>query len=461
MTPDIQRIAGRLLLGALLLTLLLRVLPWLLLAAVGLFGGAALLLVLRPGPPWLALAAEYIAGRRGWRLAWASLVWGLTVGGGGYLLVAGLAQVASGELGHGLARFAAGLALTAVAIAPPYIHSGRQDMPDYLQLLGPGGLDAVRQALDGVAVAAPMTAPADLAARLCARVLGQDDIIEDVAATVSRRLRLRRPGRPVCVLMFAGATGAGKTELCKALADALDVELVRVDGNEMTDAHSVQRLIGAPPGYVGSDQGGQLTGAIARARRGVLLLDEIEKAHPRVMDVLMGLLDEGRLTEQSTGTTVDARDFVVVMTTNAAHQDIAAIARDEPDPVARAARVKDALLRYFRAEQLARIDAIYPFRPLDFCARVALVLLLLARFAHEAGVEIAPGGVDPRAVAEALAAQAKVADYGVREFSRALEAAVMDGLLTAREAGARQVRIGVGGDGRIVVQADRVTRSAL
>jgi ATP-dependent Clp protease ATP-binding subunit ClpC len=252
--------------------------------------------------------------------------------------------------------------------------------------------------------------------------------------------------------MFAGATGAGKTELAKALAEALRGELIRIDCNELTESHSVQRLIGAPPGYVGSDQPGQLTGALARARHGVLLLDEIEKADRKVMDVLMGFLDEGRLTDQATGQTVAGEGFLVVMTTNAAHAEIAQIADSEPDQVARAARVKDELQRFFRAEQLARIDQIYSFRPLPFEARVELVLMMLTRFAREAGVTIAPGGVDPSAVATALQSQAKVSGYGVREFQRTLEAAVMDGLLIAAEGGAKQIVISVDSANRIEVQ---------
>jgi ATP-dependent Clp protease ATP-binding subunit ClpA len=297
-----------------------------------------------------------------------------------------------------------------------------------------------------------MNAPQDLADQLKRRVLGQDPIVDDVAATVARRLRLRRPNKPVAVLMFAGATGAGKTELAKALADALRAELVRIDCNELTESHSVQRLIGAPPGYVGSDQPGQLTGALARARQGVLLLDEIEKADRKVMDVLMGFLDEGRLTDQATGQTVAGDGFLVVMTSNAAHSEIAQIADAEPDPVARAAKVKDELQRFFRPEQLARIDQIYPFRPLPFEARVELVLMMLTRFAAEAGVSIVPGGVDPAAVAAALQVQAKVAGYGVREFQRTLEAAVMDGFLDAAASGARHVSIRVESNDRIDVE---------
>jgi DNA polymerase III delta prime subunit len=422
------------------------------LGVLGLLGLTAVLHFARPGHPWFRVTIQYLTMARGWRSLVGAVVVGAAASGGGYLIVGGLADVAGGRhISDGLLAFFVGIGLASAPLAWLLIATRGKEMPDYLDLLGPGGLDAVKNAMKG-ASASGMSAPDDLADQLKKRVLGQDQIVEDVAATVTRRLRLRRKNKPVCVVMFAGATGAGKTELAKALAEALKGELIRVDCNEMTESHSVQRLIGAPPGYMGSDQPGQLTGALAKARQGVLLLDEIEKADKKVMDVLMGLLDEGRITDQSTGATVNADSFIVVMTSNAAHAEIAEIAADEPDPVARAGRVKDVLQRFFRPEQLARIDAIYPFQPLPFEARVQLVLLMLMRFAHEARVSIAPGGVDPAAVATALQAQEKVAGYGVREFQRTLEAAVMDGLLIAAEGGAKAVTIHVDAQNMIDVR---------
>jgi MoxR-like ATPase len=449
---------GRIFLFAAAFLVALVVVPYALVFAaagvLGLLALAGIFKLIRPAHPWFSLVFEYLTLKRGKLGLVAALTLGAGMGVALVFIPAGLVDIASGRhMAAGVNGFAAGVLLGLASLGWLMYVSRGDTMPQYLNLLGPGGLSAVRDAMAGAGAAPPgMNAPQDLADQLKRRVLGQDPIVDDVAATVARRLRLRRPNKPVAVLMFAGATGAGKTELAKALADALRAELVRIDCNELTESHSVQRLIGAPPGYVGSDQPGQLTGALARARQGVLLLDEIEKADRKVMDVLMGFLDEGRLTDQATGQTVAGDGFLVVMTSNAAHSEIAQIADAEPDPVARAAKVKDELQRFFRPEQLARIDQIYPFRPLPFEARVELVLMMLTRFAAEAGVSIVPGGVDPAAVAAALQVQAKVAGYGVREFQRTLEAAVMDGFLDAAASGARHVSIRVESNDRIDVE---------
>ncbi|WP_298294039.1 AAA family ATPase [Thiomonas sp.] len=287
-------------------------------------------------------------------------------------------------------------------------------------------------------------APDAAIAAIQARVIGQDAIVQDVVRLVYRRAALRR-SKPVAVLLFVGATGAGKTELAKALADVLaGGRLIRVDCNEMTEAQSTQRLTGAPPGYVGSDQGGWLCREIGSKQTGVLLFDEIEKAHPDVFKLLMGLFDEGRLTEQSTGRTYSASGFVIVLTSNSAHDRIARIVAETADPQARTAAVKDALQGVFRPEQLARLDEVYPFGDLDRRAVVQIVGRFLQGFAADVGIALQ--SVDTALLIDLVTRREKLAHYGVREVVRLVEKAVLDGLLEARAQGYTSAAIEMQGD---------------
>lgn len=282
--------------------------------------------------------------------------------------------------------------------------------------------------------------PEALARALRADVIGQDAIVQEVAETLGRRAKLRRPGKPLGVFLFVGATGAGKTELAKALSKhAFEGRLARFDCNELTESHSTQRLIGAPPGYVGADQGGQLTREIQRLRSGVLLFDEIEKAHPDVYKLLMSLLDEGRVTEQSTGKTMDASSFAIVLTSNAEHDKLAHLALTITDPDDRRRAVKDTLLGTFKPEQLARIDEVFCFRPLDRRALAQVVGKFLFSFAADAGVELAQ--VDAGLLIDTIERHEKTAAYGIRELSRLLEKLILDQMLEARAAGFKRVAI--------------------
>ncbi|MGC4106014.1 MAG: ATP-dependent chaperone ClpB [Thermomicrobiales bacterium] len=196
------------------------------------------------------------------------------------------------------------------------------------------------------------------------RVIGQNEAIESVANAVRRaRSGLNDPNRPLGSFIFLGPTGVGKTELARALADFLfdsDQAMIRIDMSEYMEKHSVSRLVGAPPGYVGYDEGGQLSEAVRRRPYSVVLFDEIEKAHPDVFNILLQILDDGRLTDGQ-GRTVDFRNTVIIMTSNLGSSAILGAGSDEPHM---RQQVMDALRAHFRPEFLNRIDEIIIFHQL-------------------------------------------------------------------------------------------------
>ena len=200
------------------------------------------------------------------------------------------------------------------------------------------------------------------------RVVGQDEAIRAVADAVRRnRAGLGDPRRPIGSFLFLGPTGVGKTELCKALAEVLfDTEdaMIRIDMSEFMEQHSVARLIGAPPGYVGYEEGGRLTEAVRRRPYSVILFDEIEKAHRDVFNVLLQVLDDGRLTDGQ-GRTVDFRNTLIVMTSNIASQQIQQLAEKQAEEWEIEAQLRDALRQHFRPEFLNRIDETVVFHPLS------------------------------------------------------------------------------------------------
>ncbi|MYE49328.1 MAG: ATP-dependent chaperone ClpB, partial [Gammaproteobacteria bacterium] len=214
------------------------------------------------------------------------------------------------------------------------------------------------------------------------RLIGQDEAVRAVSRAIRRsRAGLADPDRPTGSFLFLGPTGVGKTELCKALAEFLfDSEgaMVRIDMSEYMEKHAVSRLVGAPPGYIGYDEGGQLTEAVRRRPYSVVLLDELEKAHPDALNILLQLLDEGRLTDGQ-GRTVDFRNTVVIMTSNLASDQIRSLAGSEHEEIRKA--VMDSLRSHFRPEFLNRIDDIVVFRPLSREEIRAIVDLQLDRLA--------------------------------------------------------------------------------
>ena len=213
-------------------------------------------------------------------------------------------------------------------------------------------------------------------------LVGQDEAVQAVSRAIRRsRAGLADPDRPTGSFLFLGPTGVGKTELCKALAEFLfdsASALVRVDMSEYMEKHAVSRLVGAPPGYVGYEEGGQLTEAVRRRPYSVVLLDELEKAHPDALNILLQLLDEGRLTDGQ-GRTVDFRNTVVIMTSNLASDQIRSLAGSPHDEIKNT--VMTSLRAHFRPEFLNRIDDIVVFKPLTRDEIRAIVDLQLDRLA--------------------------------------------------------------------------------
>ena len=201
--------------------------------------------------------------------------------------------------------------------------------------------------------------------RLHERVVGQDEAITAVSNAVRRaRSGLQDPNRPIGSFIFLGPTGVGKTELARALAEFLfdsEQAMVRLDMSEYQERHTVARMIGAPPGYVGYEEGGQLTEAVRRRPYSVVLLDEIEKAHPEVFNVLLQILDDGRLTDGK-GRTVNFKNTVVIMTSNVGSQWMSQANGNKPEVVRD--RVMGALRQQFRPEFLNRVDEIIIFHAL-------------------------------------------------------------------------------------------------
>merc|ERR1739845_260836 len=223
-----------------------------------------------------------------------------------------------------------------------------------------------------------------MADHLKERVIGQDEAVEVVTEAVQRsRAGLNDPTKPIASMIFLGPTGVGKTELCKALSEFMfDSEdaIIRIDMSEYGEKHTVSRLLGAPPGYVGYDEGGQLTDAVRRKPYSVILFDEMEKAHPDVFNIMLQLLDDGRLTD-SKGNNVNFRNTLIVFTSNVGSQDILELDSDgsSTEKEMLKERVSDAMKARFKPEFLNRIDEHVIFNRLDKPALRQIVKLEINR----------------------------------------------------------------------------------
>jgi len=264
------------------------------------------------------------------------------------------------------------------------------------------------------------------------RVIGQHDAVEAVSAAIRRaRSGMKDPGRPIGSFLFMGPTGVGKTELAKALAQFLfdaDDAMVRMDMSEYMDKSSVMRVIGAPPGYIGYEEGGQLAEAVRRKPYSVVLMDEVEKAHPDVFNILLQVLDDGRITD-SQGRTIDFSNTVIVMTSNIGSEHILDVAGDDSKYDEMQRRVMTALQKHFRPEFLNRIDDTILFHPLSRAELGEIVVLQLRR--------IQAMLADKKIIIELTeAARTYIADlgydpvYGARPLKRAIQRELQNPIAT-------------------------------
>jgi ATP-dependent Clp protease ATP-binding subunit ClpC len=258
---------------------------------------------------------------------------------------------------------------------------------------------------------------------LHARIVGQDEAVRAIAEAVRRsRAGLGDPNRPVGSFLFLGPTGVGKTELARALAEALFGDenlMVRFDMSEFQERHTVSRLVGAPPGYVGYEEAGQLTEQMRRRPYSVLLFDEIEKAHPDVFNILLQILDDGRLTDAQ-GRTVDFKHAVVIMTSNLGSHLIQDAARTEMDYDELRGQLMDVLRQSFRPEFINRIDEIIVFRSLTEPQLADITKLLLDRLARRLRAQRIEVEFTEDAVAF-LAREGYDPEFGARPLRRAIQ----------------------------------------
>ncbi|MDO8283217.1 MAG: ATP-dependent chaperone ClpB [Thermodesulfovibrionia bacterium] len=268
--------------------------------------------------------------------------------------------------------------------------------------------------------------------RLKLRVVGQEEAINAVSDAVRRaRAGIQDPNRPIGSFIFLGPTGVGKTELAKALAEFLfddENSMIRIDMSEYQERHTVSRLIGAPPGYVGYDEGGQLTEAIRRRPYAVILFDEIEKAHQEVFNVLLQVLDDGRLTDGH-GRTVDFRNTVVIMTSNIGSQHIQEMLTEWSDEDQMRKSVTDDLKKFFRPEFLNRVDETIIFHPLskDLLIRIVDIQLeQMKRYLKERHVDLVLTDKAKAYLADVGYDQL----YGARPLKRAIQKEILNPLAT-------------------------------
>ena len=284
------------------------------------------------------------------------------------------------------------------------------------------------------------------------RVVGQEEALQAVSDAVRRaRAGLQDAGRPIGSFLFLGPTGVGKTELTKALAEFMfddEAAITRLDMSEYMEKHSVSRMIGAPPGYVGYDEGGALTEAVRRRPYQVVLFDEVEKAHPDVFNILLQVLDDGRLTDGQ-GRTVDFRNTLIIMTSNLGSEFLAAQGEGEETEAVRP-MVMDVVRRHFRPEFLNRIDEIILFKRLGRAQMDSIVNIQMQRVDKLLEARRMTIALDPLA-RHWLAERGYDPVYGARPLKRVIQKDLIDPIARKLLAGdftdGAVIQVGVGPEG--------------
>lgn len=304
-----------------------------------------------------------------------------------------------------------------------------------------------------------------LAGELKSKVIGQDGVIDSLSTRLRQRLAARRPSKPIAVMCFAGAPGIGKTYLAKVLVEQLygsAKHLHMVEMAQFDHAHAAATLFGAPKGYVGSNEPGQIPKALRDIPNSIILLDEFEKAHRDIHKRFLSAWNDGFVTELSDGSKYPTNEAIFILTVNAGSRRIAEYARDptvtqdELNKFAKGA-LQDA---QFAPEVLSRIDDVFAFRELAGLDIARVVALEMERKTQEYQLEIAGGGIDPDILYSAIDAfTQRKPEGGVREIARHIEGLIADGLIEAKAGGANLVEFIADGERVLVVPVDEASLS--
>ncbi|QDH17948.1 AAA family ATPase [Swingsia samuiensis] len=284
----------------------------------------------------------------------------------------------------------------------------------------------------------------ELAASLRARIIGQDKVCEDISQQLRRRLALKTRGKPVGVFLLAGPPGTGKTYLAKQIARQMDRPLLHFDMTQMSSAHAATQLFGSPKGYVGSDTFGKLTGGLKENPDAVVLLDEIEKAHPDVFKKFLTAWNDGHITEASTGEQVSTTRAIFMLTSNIATEALTEIAdrlADDPDKM-RAESVETLRRSGFAPEVLNRIDRIFIFRSLRGLDLARVAALEIEAMIESYGLHVEAGGIDANLLFQVMQKQKNLGTgASARDLVRSIEDMISESLIIARQQGAKKVRL--------------------